>query len=163
MKFEFTHEQLSALNELKKKVDDDRALVLPSLWMVQRAQGFIDSSDVLYLEKTLGIRSMFYAEAIGFYSMFNQKSKGKFELKFCKTITCKLRGSDELIKFTQDILGIKMGETSSDGLFSLGETECLGYCEKAPCMLCNLEQIDSLDENAITNLIEKIRKENASS
>ncbi len=56
-----------------------------------------------------------------------------------------------------------MGETSSDGLFSLGETECLGYCEKAPCMLCNLEQIDSLDENSITNLIEKIRKENASS
>ncbi|MBD3866367.1 NAD(P)H-dependent oxidoreductase subunit E [Campylobacter fetus] len=78
-------------------------------------------------------------------------------------MTCKLRGSDELIKFTQDILGIKMGETSSDGLFSLGETECLGYCEKAPCMLCNLEQIDSLDENSITNLIEKIRKENASS
>ncbi len=70
MKFEFTHEQLSALNELKKKVDDDRALVLPSLWMVQRAQGIIDAKDVLYLEKTLCIRSMFYAEAIGFYSMF---------------------------------------------------------------------------------------------
>ncbi len=163
MKFTFTQEQLEALNELEQKVDDKRALVLPSLWIVQRQKGYIETQDVLYLEKTLGIRGIFYAEALSFYSMFNEKSKGKFELKFCKTITCKLRGSDELIKFAENLLGIKMGETSSDGLFSIGETECLGYCEKAPCMLCNLEQIDCVDEKTLNDLIERLRKANASS
>ncbi|ANV97935.1 hydrogenase expression protein [Helicobacter enhydrae] len=162
MKFEFTQEQLDALHRLEQQVDDKRALVLPSLWIVQRTKGYIEAEDIKYLEKTLGVRAMFYSEAIGFYSMFNSSPKGKFELKFCKTITCKLRGADALIKFAEELLGIKMGETTSDGLFSLGESECLGYCEKAPCMLCNLEQIDTLDEKKISDLIEKSRKNDAS-
>ncbi|MFW5614654.1 MAG: NAD(P)H-dependent oxidoreductase subunit E [Campylobacter hyointestinalis] len=113
--------------------------------------------DVKYLEKTLGIRAIFFKEAISFFAMLNDKPKGKFELKFCRTISCKLRGSDELIELCESLLGIKLGETTKDGLFSLEETECLGYCEKAPCMLCNLEQIDTLDEDKVANLIENLR------
>ena len=160
MSFEFTKDELEGLNNLRKKVDDDRALVLPALWILQRRQGFISSEDILYLEKTLGIKAIFFAEVMGFYSMFNEIKKGKYELKFCKTITCKLRGGDEVIKAASDLLGIKMGETTSDGLFSLGESECLGYCEKAPCMLSNLEQIGDLTKESITELIERLRREN---
>ncbi|ANE35219.1 NADH:quinone oxidoreductase I, chain E [Campylobacter iguaniorum] len=162
MSFKFTPEELKSIEELRSKVDDDRALVMPVLWMVQRKQGFIGNDDVLYLQDTLGIRAIFFAGAIGYFAMFNEAKKGKYELKFCKTITCKLRGSDELIKFCENLLGIKMGETSSDGLFSLGESECLGYCEKAPCMLCGLEQHWELNEEALESLIQKIRQENAS-
>lgn len=160
MSFEFTKDELEGLNNLRTKVDADRALVLPALWILQRRQGFISSEDILYLEKTLGIKAIFFAEVMGFYSMFNESKKGKYELKFCKTITCKLRGGDEVIKATSDLLGIKMGETTSDGLFSLGESECLGYCEKAPCMLSNLEQIGDLTKEGITELIERLRREN---
>ncbi|CUU84635.1 NADH-quinone oxidoreductase subunit NuoE family protein [Campylobacter hyointestinalis] len=157
MNFKFSDEELRRIIELKSKVDDERALVLPALWIVQRKNGFIDNSDVKYLEKTLGIRAIFFKEAISFFAMLNDKPKGKFELKFCRTISCKLRGSDELIELCESLLGIKLGETTKDGLFSLEETECLGYCEKAPCMLCNLEQIDTLDEDKVTNLIENLR------
>lgn len=157
MNFKFSDEELLRIIELKSKVDDERALVLPALWIVQRKNGFIDNSDVKYLEKTLGIRAIFFKEAISFFAMLNDKPKGKFELKFCRTISCKLRGSDELIELCESLLGIKLGETTKDGLFSLEETECLGYCEKAPCMLCNLEQIDTLDEDKVTNLIENLR------
>ena len=160
MSFEFTKDELEGLNNLRTKVDADRALVLPALWILQRRQGFISSEDILYLEKTLGIKALFFAEVMGFYSMFNESKKGKYELKFCKTITCKLRGGDEVIKAASDLLGIKMGETTSDGLFSLGESECLGYCEKAPCMLSNLEQIGDLTKESITELIERLRREN---
>lgn len=160
MSFEFTKDELEGLNNLRTKVDADRALVLPALWILQRRQGFISSEDILYLEKTLGIKAIFFAEVMGFYSMFNESKKGKYELKFCKTITCKLRGGDEVIKAASDLLGIKMGETTSDGLFSLGESECLGYCEKAPCMLSNLEQIGDLTKDSITELIERLRREN---
>ena len=66
------------------------------------------------------------------------------------------------IKAAEELLGIKMGETTSDGLFSLGESECLGYCEKAPCMLCNLDQIGDLTKESITELIDRLRRENAS-
>ncbi len=157
MNFKFSDEELRRIIELKSKVDDERALVLPALWIVQRKNGFIDNSDVKYLEKTLGIRAIFFKEAISFFAMLNDKPKGKFELKFCRTISCKLRGSDELIELCESLLGIKLGETTKDGLFSLEETECLGYCEKAPCMLCNLEQIDTLDEDKVANLIENLR------
>ncbi|KAB0612445.1 NADH-quinone oxidoreductase subunit NuoE family protein [Campylobacter hyointestinalis] len=157
MNFKFSDEELHKIIELKSKVDDERALVLPALWMVQRKNGFIDNSDVKYLEKTLGIKAIFFKEAISFFAMLNDKPKGKFELKFCRTISCKLRGSDELIELCESLLGIKLGETTKDGLFSLEETECLGYCEKAPCMLCNLEQIDTLDEDKVANLIENLR------
>lgn len=157
MNFKFSDEELLRIIELKSKVDDERALVLPALWIVQRKNGFIDNSDVKYLEKTLGIRAIFFKEAISFFAMLNDKPKGKFELKFCRTISCKLRGSDELIELCESLLGIKLGETTKDGLFSLEETECLGYCEKAPCMLCNLEQIDTLDEDKVANLIENLR------
>ncbi|MCR8678635.1 MULTISPECIES: NADH-quinone oxidoreductase subunit NuoE family protein [Campylobacter] len=160
MSFEFTKDELEGLNNLRTKVDDDRALVLPALWILQRRQGFISSEDILYLEKTLGIKAIFFAEVMGFYSMFNESKKGKYELKFCKTITCKLRGGDEVIKAASDLLGIKMGETTKDGLFSLGESECLGYCEKAPCMLSNLEQIGDLTKESIIELIERLRREN---
>ncbi|WP_096020029.1 complex I 24 kDa subunit family protein [Campylobacter lanienae] len=160
MSFEFTKDELEGLNNLRTKVDADRALVLPALWILQRRQGFISSEDILYLEKTLGIKAIFFAEVMGFYSMFNESKKGKYELKFCKTITCKLRGGDEVIKAASDLLGIKMGETTSDGLFSLGASECLGYCEKAPCMLSNLEQIGDLTKESITELIERLRREN---
>lgn len=160
MSFEFTKDELEGLNNLRTKVDDDRALVLPALWILQRKQGFISSEDILYLEKTLGIKAIFFAEVMGFYSMFNESKKGKYELKFCKTITCKLRGSDEVIKAASDLLGIKMGETTKDGLFSLGESECLGYCEKAPCMLSNLDQIGNLTKESIIELIERLRREN---
>ncbi|CUU90947.1 NADH-quinone oxidoreductase subunit NuoE family protein [Campylobacter hyointestinalis] len=157
MNFKFSDEELRRIIELKSKVDDERALVLPALWIVQRKNGFIDNSDVKYLEKTLGIRAIFFKEAISFFAMLNDKPKGKFELKFCRTISCKLRGSDELIELCESLLGIKLGETTKDGLFSLEETECLGYCEKAPCMLCNLEQIDTLDKDKVANLIENLR------
>ena len=160
MSFEFTKDELEGLNNLRTKVDDDRALVLPALWILQRRQGFISSEDILYLEKTLGIKAIFFAEVMVIYSMFNESKQGKYELKFCKTITCKLRGGDEVIKAASDLLGIKMGETTSDGLFSLGESECLGYCEKAPCMLSNLEQIGDLTKESITELIERLRREN---
>ena len=160
MSFEFTKDELEGLNNLRTKVDDDRALVLPVLWILQRRQGFISSEDILYLEKTLGIKAIFFAEVMGFYSMFNESKKGKYELKFCKTITCKLRGGDEVIKAASDLLGIKMGETTSDGLFSLEESECLGYCEKAPCMLSNLDQIGDLTKESIIELIERLRREN---
>lgn len=157
MNFKFSDEELHKIIELKSKVDDERALVLPALWMVQRKNGFIDNSDIKYLEKTLGIKAIFFKEAISFFAMLNDKPKGKFELKFCRTISCKLRGSDELIELCESLLGIKLGETTKDGLFSLEETECLGYCEKAPCMLCNLEQIDTLDKDKVANLIENLR------
>ena len=62
MSFEFTKDELEGLNNLRTKVDDDRALVLPALWILQRRQGFISSEDILYLEKTLGIKAIFFAE-----------------------------------------------------------------------------------------------------
>lgn len=162
MSFEFNNEQRAALEKLKASVDDLRALVLPALWIVQRQKGCIESNDVLYLEKELKIPAIFFEEALGYFVMLNKEPKGKFELKFCKTLSCKLRGAEELIELCEKLLGIKLGESTADGLFSLGESECLGYCEKAPCMLCNLEQIDCLNEEKITQLVEKIRNENGS-
>ncbi len=159
MSFRFSEENRAKISMLKSRILNDRALVLPALWMVQRAKGFIDKDDAKYLSEELNLPLIYFIEAISFFAMLNGAKKGKFELKFCRTLSCKLRGSEELVKTAQKILGIKMGQTTSDGLFTLGEAECLGYCEKAPCMLVNLDQFDELNDEKLAALIAKLRSE----
>lgn len=159
----FSDEEKKYLDDLKAKTGNQRSLVLPALWIVQRKQGYISPKDILEMESELGIPAIFFSQAVGFFAMFNETPKGKYELKFCRGLSCELLGAEEMIKRAQNILGIKKGETSADGLFSLCATECLGYCEKAPAMLVNLEQYANLDEQKIQKIIEDIRMKNASS
>lgn len=151
--FEFTTEELNYLDSLRKKYKDNYSLTLPALWLVQNRERWISQEAMLYLEKILDIPVMHFYETASFFTMFDLKPRGKYYIKFCITLSCELRGVKDLIKHTEKRLGIKMGETTEDGLITLGGTECLGYCNEAPSLLCNLEQYKELDENLIDKIL----------
>jgi NADH-quinone oxidoreductase subunit E len=92
--------------------------------------------------------------------MFNLKPVGKYLLEVCRTTPCMLRGSDELIAYFEKKLGIKDGQTTKDGMFTLKSVECLGSCGTAPMLQCGADYHENLDQAKADALLEKLRAEN---
>lgn len=153
--FSFSEKSLKELNELKPKYPTSRALTLPVLWLIQTQQGFLSRESLEYVSELLDIPVMHFYEVASFYTMYNLEPKGKKHIRICKTLSCQLRGCDELIDFLKSELNLKMHETSKDGAFTLDETECLGLCNEAPCMLLNYEQHDNLTIDKLKKLIKE--------
>src|SRR5947209_9934915 len=103
-----------------------RSAILPLMFIVQRERGYLDPPGVSYLAKRLELRITDIWEVATFYSMIHTEPIGKYHIQVCKTLSCKLLGSDKITKYCSEKLGIKVGETTPDGRFSLSEVECLG-------------------------------------
>jgi NADH:ubiquinone oxidoreductase subunit E len=88
-----------------------------------------------------------------FYSFLECKKMGKYIIRVCKTITCSMKGERQILMAIQDMLKIKIGETTQDGKFTLLETNCLGFCHKAPAMLINNEVYTELTPEKIREIL----------
>lgn len=114
----------------------------------------------------LNIKPIEVYEVASFYSMYNQKPVGKFMFEFCRTSCCVLRGAEDMIEYTCKKLGVKEGEVTPDGMFSVKGVECLGACGYAPMLqlgdfyheFLNEEKIDQLIENCRAGKIELLSK-----
>ena len=88
-----------------------------------------------------------------FYSFLECKKMGKYIIRICKTITCSMKGEKQILLAIEDMLKIKVGETTQDGKFTLLETNCLGFCHKAPAMLINNEVYTELTPEKIREIL----------
>jgi len=141
--FEFTQDNLQKIQELKKRYPSPKALALPCLWMVQYQDGFIsiDAIDAISAQTTIPPMEIYRVAT--FYTMFNLEKLNKPKVQVCKTLSCKLNGSDEIIKHLE----------SNDALH-VEHVECLGSCGTAPVM-----QIDDKNyENLTTTKVDDILK-----
>ena len=147
--------------ELEGKIDTivaryprPKAALLPVLWEVQKAKGYIDFASEQWVASRLGVAPSHVHGCVTFYTMYKQKASGKYHIQVCTTLSCMLRGSDDLMKHLERKLGIHTGETTPDGRFSLVRVECLGSCGTAPMFQLNddfhenltLEKVDALLE-----------------
>jgi NADH-quinone oxidoreductase subunit E len=107
-----------------------------------------------YLKMT---KSSVYGVA-GYYSMFSLKPRGKYIIRVCVSAICELLKSDEVLSVLHKELGIKTGETTPCGLFTLEVSECLGQCQEAPSMMINQEVYNALNATKITDILNKYRK-----
>ena len=103
----------------------------------------------------LGIAVVHVHEVVSFYHLFHQTRKGKCHFSVCQTTACALRGAEEIIKYIEDKLNLKPGETTPDGKFSLSVVECLGACEIAPVMQHNKDYVGDLTTERINEFIAK--------
>src|SRR5260370_38979375 len=115
-----------------------RSAILPLMFIVQRERGYLDPPGVAYLANRLELRVTDIWEVATFYSMIQTKAIGKYHIQVCKTLSCKLLGSDKITKYCSEKLGIAAGETTPDSRFSLSEVECLGSCGTAPLTLIQI-------------------------
>lgn len=144
----------SKFNALLERYPDKRSLMLPSLWMVQYQEGWISLEAMRYLASKLECSPMEVYSVASFYTMFQLQPIGKYHIQLCRTLSCMLCGSKSLQEHLQKRLGIKAGETSQDGKFTLSLVECLGSCGTAPCMRINDDYVENLDIEKLDELLD---------
>lgn len=94
-----------------------------------------------------------------YYSMFSLSPRGSYIIRVCASAVCELLKANEVIAGLESVLGIKTGETTADGLFSLELSECLGQCQEAPSMMVNDQVFNHLDKDRIRELVEHFRRQ----
>src|SRR5215210_6295626 len=135
-----------------------RSAILPLMFIVQRERGgHLDPPGVTYLADRLGVRITDIWEVATFYSMRNTEPVGKYHLQVCKTLSCKIMGAGKVTAKCSERLGIKPGERTDDGQFSLSEVECLGSCGTAPMMQIGFDYYENLTEQKVDEIIDKCR------
>jgi NADH-quinone oxidoreductase subunit E len=135
------------------KYPQPKAALLPVLWEVQKAKGSIDLHAEEWVAKRLGVAASHVHGCVTFYTMYKQKPSGKYHIQLCTTLSCMLRGSDDLERHLERKLGIKTGETTSDGKFSLVRVECLGSCGTAPMFQLNDDYHENLTIESVDRLL----------
>lgn len=121
----------------KYPVNQKQSAVMACLAIVQQESGFVSPEDEVLIATYLEIAPIAVHEVTSFYNMYNQQPVGKYKLNVCTNLPCQLRDGGKALKHLEQKLGISMNETTSDGLFTLQQCECLGACADSPVMLVN--------------------------
>ena len=121
----------------KYPVDQKQSAVMACLAIAQQELGYVSQEVERDIADYLGMSPMAVHEVTTFYNMYNQRPVGKFKLNVCTNLPCQLRDGVNTLKYLESKLGISMGQTTADGMFTLQQSECLGACADSPVMLVN--------------------------
>src|SRR5690554_2845596 len=148
------------IRDLADTYGRNRENLLPVLQEVVKHEKYLSEYSMIEIAREMDIPA---AEVFGtatFYSFLETKPAGKYIIRVCKTITCAMKGKNQLLFAIQDMLKIKIGETTPDKKFTLLETNCLGWCHKAPAMLINDEVYTEVTPEKIREILTGYMKEN---
>jgi NADH-quinone oxidoreductase E subunit len=158
--FEFTAENLERAKAHIAKYPPGRqaSAVLPLLWIAQEQHGgWLPRAAMDHVAGILEMAPIRIYEVATFYTMFNLRPVGRYLLQACTTTPCWLRGSDVVVEACERKLGIAVGDSTADGLFTLVEVECLGACVNAPILQVNDDFYEDLDGPATEALLDALR------
>jgi NADH-quinone oxidoreductase subunit E len=142
----------------KYPADQKQSAVMACLSVVQQELGFVSAESEKVIAEHLGMAPMAVHEVTTFYNMYNQRPVGKFKLNVCTNLPCQLRDGQKALHHLEHKLGIHMGETTADGLFTLQQSECLGACADSPVMLVNDRAMCSFMSNEkLDQLVDGLR------
>ena len=161
MSFTFSPENAERAAVIIARYPEGRqqSAVMPLLDLAQRqAGGWLPQEVLDYIADYLYMPRIRVYEVATFYTMYNTKPVGRHLVQLCRTTPCWLRGSEDVLNACRDFLGIGIGETTEDGLFTLIEVECLGACCNAPMMQINDDFYEDLDADATRHVLETLKK-----
>ena len=164
--FSFSAEGLAECKRLMARYPEGRSksALLPILHVAQSENdGWLSVNAMDAVADLMGLQHIEVYEVASFYSMFHLRPVGQHVLEFCRTTPCMLRGSDDLIAYTEKKLGIHVGETTKDGMFTLKAVECLGSCGSAPMLQCGAKYHENLTPEKVDALIDGLRNATARS
>lgn len=151
-------------DELRPKLDPIVArypvragAMLPVLWIVQKARGWLSPRSVKEVAAYLEVPQAHVEGVISFYTMFKGHPVGRNVAMVCKTLSCRLRGAQEVIDALTSKYGVDLGGTSADGHVTIETGECLGLCDMAPCMLVGDERFGDLTPKSAVDALEGLR------
>ena len=132
----------------KYPADQKQSAVMACLGVVQQEQGFVSGESEKLVAEYLGMPPIAVHEVTTFYNMYNQHALGKYKFNVCTNLPCQLRNGQEALNYLCSRLGVEEGGTTTDGLFTVQKSECLGACADAPVLLVNDRQMLSFMDNA---------------
>ena len=156
----FSEEALAIVQKIIRRYPEgkQKSALLPVLHLAQAEfDGWLSTETMDYVASLLSIKPIEVYEVVSFYSMFNSEPMGKCLIEVCHTGPCWLRGSDDIVAYLEKKLGVKPGETTADGMFTIKTVECLGSCGTAPMLQCGADYHENLTEDKVDTLLEQWR------
>ena len=142
--------------------EQKRSAVMPLLYLAQRQEGYATRAAMQDIADLLEITTTDVASIIGFYTLFHDEKEGRYCMQVCTDLPCALRGADQFLQELCTNLGIKVGETTEDGLVTIEEVKCLAGCDKAPMFQVQgengIEYHENMTVDKTLELIEALRK-----
>jgi NADH-quinone oxidoreductase E subunit len=135
-----------------------RSAILPAMHVVLEEMGFYNRDTLKQVAELLDLSEMEVAETLSFYTYFPKEGVGKYHIQVCTNVSCMLCGAEELAGYLEEKLGIKVGQTTPDGLFTLTEVECLGSCGTAPVMQINQKYYEKLTRAELDQILAGLRE-----
>lgn len=157
----FSKQAVQELERIKRHYPNERAAMLPALWIAQREYGgYLPPEALMEVAYRLGTSYAVVEGVATFYTMYNKRPVGRVMLEVCTNLTCSICGGYEILRYLEQKLGIKVGETTPDGQFTLTEVECLNDCGNAPVMQVGDRYFGNLTPEKIDALLEELKQGN---
>lgn len=141
------------VKELSDKHGRARESLLPILQGIVEKHSYLTDEAMVEVAKELDISAAEVYGTASFYTFLDTSVRGKYVIRVCRTITCSMKGKMEILQTIEDMLKIRVGETTSDRQFSLIETNCIGWCHKAPAVLINEMPFTELTPEKVVEII----------
>lgn len=148
----------SAIKTAVEKHGKERKNLLPVLHEVKHEKNYLSRSDVSEIAAEMDLPSAHVYGVASFYHFLDLEERGQNIVWVCKTISCYMKGSNDIMSALENALKIKVGETTGDGKFTLLQTNCIGWCHKGPAILINDEPYTDLTPESVTNIIDEYYK-----
>lgn len=149
-----------AMEEFKKTLakyePQTQAALLPTLWLAQNEFGYLSNEIMEYVATLLKLPPAKVYSVASFYTMYKRKPTGKHFIQICRTLSCQLRGAEEVTKIICNKLNVGLGETTSDNKYTVIEVECLGSCGTAPMMQINNDYYENLTKSKVNEIIDNL-------
>jgi NADH:ubiquinone oxidoreductase subunit E len=141
------------VKELSDKHGRRRDSLMPILQGIVERHNYLTDEAMVEVARELDISAAEVYGTASFYTFLDTSVRGKYVIRVCKTITCSMKGKNDILHTIEDMLKIKVGETTSDRMFSLIETNCIGWCHKAPAILINEIPYTELTSEKVVEII----------
>lgn len=152
-----SEESKSRIQGFREEYPDPGSALLPALYLAQKDYGgWLPDQAYEELSVLMGLPPAFVAATASFYTMFNRKPVGEHVIQVCTNVSCSLLGAEHLLETLGRKLGIKPGETTADGKFTLLEVECLGSCGTAPMMQVDDRYCENLTEDGVDQILSSL-------
>lgn len=159
MKFKALSKETVARIEAEfPKYPDRRSLTLPALRIAQEDLGYVSEPAMIDIAEILELTPIQVYDVATFYSQYNMKPVGQYLVQVCKTLACSLVGAMSIVEHLQKTLGIGIGETTEDGVFTLKVVECLAACGSAPMMQVNDRYYEQLTPEKVDQILSDLRQ-----
>lgn len=157
MAFALTPEREREFSDILSRYPNKMAATIPTLHLCQEQNGWISDDVIDFVARQLEVSTAHVKGVVTFYTIFNQKPVGKHTVYVCRTLSCALRGADDILHHCEKKLGIHTGETTKDGRITLRTAECLAACGQAPMMQVDKTYHENLTKADVDRILDGLR------